>query len=187
MVMRKTLTMVTLGFALLGGAVLATAQTPAAGGANKTTRIMSIPELKTRAADAMKSMNRMLTDSFALLEQSIASQDIATTNARNEAITQMKALVKLSEQNHMTLQQRAAEGDRDAVEHEYVKINIASAKTQELYAQVKSAGGVRTDLEMTDVERTLDINAALPQPESIDFMPEGDTVPEPPIYASPYF
>lgn len=150
----------------------------------------STPDMVEHAGKLVDGMEAMLKKSFKLLEQAINSADVSATNTRNEAITAMKGLVKLSEGNYVTLQQRAAEKDRKGVEHEYVKITIAAAKVRELFAQVQSAGGVDIDLELTDVERTLTIGADL-SPD--DLLTElfvfvtPDVIPEPPINASPYF
>jgi hypothetical protein len=136
-------------------------------------------------------MEKQLGDSFQLLEESIAQGDVAATTARNEAITGMKGLVKLSEQNLLTLQQRSAERDRQLVEHEYVKISIACAKVGEFYAQIKSATGVPVDLELADVERKLDYEGKLPVVETLSTSFADPTtpadVPDPPPHASPYF
>lgn len=141
--------------------------------------------------DAIATVRRMegqLAESFKLLEESIAANDIAATTVRNEAITAMKGLVRLSEQNLMTLQQRAAERDRQRLEHEYVKITIAAAKVAEFYAQVKSAAGGRVDLDLTDVERRLEFEGSLPVVEGLTTgFSDPVTVPDPPVHASPYF
>jgi len=149
---------------------------------------LSIEDMVRRSLDLVRRMEQQLTDSFRLLEESIAAGDVGATTARNEAITAMKGLVRLSEQNLRTLQQRAAERDRQRVEHEYVKITIAASKVAEFYGQVRSASGVPVDLELTDVERRMDFQGSLPVVDDLaTLFVEPTSVPEPPVHASPYF
>jgi len=150
---------------------------------------LTIEDMAARASDSVRRMEKQLGDSFKLLEESIAKGDVAATTARNEAITAMKGLVRLSEQNLLTLQQRAAERDRTRVEHEYVKITIAAAKVGEFFAQIKSATGTPVDLELTEVERKLVFEGRLPVVDDLTttFTTDPDTVPDPPVHASPYY
>lgn len=123
----------------------------------------STPQLVERAVGLVRKMEEQLTDSFYLLEASLAAGDVNGANTRNEAITVMKGLVKLSEQNLMSMRQKAAEGDRKRVENEYVKILIASQKVSEYYAQVKSAVSLGVGvLELSSVERRLVFSGSLP-------------------------
>lgn len=148
---------------------------------------LSIDTMSERGSSLVRRMEKQLAESFKLLEESISAGDIAATTTRNEAITAMKGLVKLSEQNLLTLQQRAAERDRQRVEHEYVKITIAAAKVGEFYAQIKSATGLPLDLELTDVERKLEFQGQLPVVDELTTFETPPDVPEPPVHASPYF
>lgn len=151
---------------------------------------LTIEEMETGARDQVNKMEEMLASSFKLLEQAISTSDVASTAIRNEAITAMKGLVKLSEENLMMLQQKKAEKDRDAVEHEYVKISIAAAKVAELYAQVRTASGIDVDLEDTRVERTLDIESSLPMDvgdvSAVGVSDAAAVLPDPPSHASPF-
>jgi hypothetical protein len=153
----------------------------------------SSEELVERAASLVKKMEQWLTESFYLLEASLSAGDVNAANTRNEAITVMKGLVKLSEQNLMTMRQKAAEGDRKRVENEYVKISIAHGKVQEYYAQVKSAESIGvTDLELSSVERRLVYSGQLPV---VDDLPNlyaqtynvFRNTPSEAVHASPYF
>jgi hypothetical protein len=152
--------------------------------------VLTVEDMAGTAREEVNKMEEMLISSFKLLEQSISTSDVASTAIRNEAITAMKGLVKLSEENLIMLQQKKAEGDRDAVEHEYVKISIAAAKVAELYAQVRTASGIDVDLEDTRVERTMDIESSLPMDmgsvSSADISSSLDVLPDPPSHASPF-
>jgi hypothetical protein len=154
---------------------------------------LSEAQLVDRAEKAVKKMEEQLTDSFWLLEASLTAGDVSAAMARNEAITVMKGLVKLSEQNLITLKQKAAEGDRKRVENEYVKITIAGAKVAEYYAQVKSAVSVGSGaLELSNVERRLVYSGRLPVVDELPSLFAQDynvflEPPEDPPHTSPYF
>jgi len=149
--------------------------------------------LVERASAFVKRMEESLTDSFYLLEASLSAGDVNAANTRNEAITVMKGLVKLSEQNLMSMRQKAAEGDRKRVENEYVKISIAHTKVQEYYAQVKSAVSIGvTNLELSQVERRLVYSGELPVVDDLPglYAQTYDVfinTPSEPVYASPFF
>lgn len=148
---------------------------------------LSIAELSSKGEGNVKEMQRMLKESFGLLEQSITAKLPEEVTMRREAITAMKGLVRLSEDGIVALQQYAAERDRDRVEHEYVKIMIATSKVGELFAQVQSVGGV-FDLEVADVNRKMTYEGSLPTDlELPSQFQEPDVMPDPPVSASPYF
>ena len=154
---------------------------------------LSDQQLAERSEKLVKKMEEQLTDSFWLLEASLTAGDVAGAMARNEAITVMKGLVKLSEQNLITLKQKAAENDRRRVENEYVKITIAAAKVAEYYAQVKSAVSVGSGaLELSNVERRLVYSGRLPVVDELPSLFSQDynvflEPPEEPPHTSPYF
>ncbi|MFO0750259.1 MAG: hypothetical protein U1F43_32010 [Myxococcota bacterium] len=154
---------------------------------------LSNETLADRSEKRVKRMEEQLTDSFWLLEASLTAGDVAGAMARNEAITVMKGLVKLSEQNLITLKQKAAEGDRKRVENEYVKITIAAAKVSEYYAQVKSAVSIGSGaLELSNVERRLVYSGSLPVVDELPslFASDYNVFLEPPVeppHTSPYF
>lgn len=187
--MTRRITASICGAALLGLTLLIATPSPAEPG-NVDPSSMSVDEMEKTAKKMVAKMEEILTMSFKLLEQSISTSDVAATAIRNEAITAMKGLVKLSAENFMMLQQKRAEQNRDGVEHEYVKISIASAKVSELFAQVKTASGIDVDIEATQVESTLDIESSIPV-DSETFSEFGsesvDVLPDPPSHASPVF
>lgn len=172
--------------ALMAVSLLAPAQAPAVRDDTDLSR-MSADELVDSAKAMVREMADKLSESFKLLEESMSAGDVGATQARNEAITAMKGLVKLSEENLRTLQQASAEGDRERMEHEYVKISIASAKVEELYAQVRTAGGIEVDLEAPGVERTVTLENAFPLLPELTSAAPSQIIPDAPIQASPFF
>ncbi len=189
--MRKLIAGIVITGALIAGSIGFAAdgdKAPTTNLQDEDLAQLTIDDMVDRASTCVRRMENQLSKSFKMLEESIADGDVAATTARNEAITAMKGLVKLSEQNLLTLQQKAAERDRKRVEHEYVKITIACRKVGEFYAQVRSATGIPIDLELTDVERRLVFEGRLPVVESLTTLyAEPANLPAPPVHASPYF
>ena len=154
---------------------------------DKLVESSSVPKLVAKAEINVREMEVMLKKSFGLLEKSIAGSRAAEVTARNEAITAMKAMVKIAENGFLVLQQRAVEGDRESVKREFVKIALAKSKVTELFAQVRSAGQI-VNLEVSDVKRSVIYMGALPVDLTIpEQFTEIDVIPEPPVSASPYF
>jgi len=148
---------------------------------------LSLKDLLAKSEVEVQGMQRMLKESFALLEKSIGEKKPEEVTMRREAITAMKGLVRLSEDGLVAVQQYAAESDRERVEHEYVKIVLAASKLSELYAQVQSVGGV-FDLEVADVDRKMLYLGSLPTDSVLPSQfQEPDVMPDPPVFASPYF
>ena len=116
----------------------------------------------TETADGyLATMRSQLGDSFKELERSIAKGKQNEIQAQNEAITSMKALVKLAEQDNIRLKEASAKKNKDEASHQLVKICLASGKVNELFNQVRSAGGV-VDVLMTEVERKMEHSPSLP-------------------------
>ncbi len=146
---------------------------------------LSVEQIMSKAKATVAESRNMLEDSFKLLKKSLSENKATEVLARRDAITIMRGLLKVSEENLQTLQQEAAEGDREGVEREYVKIVLAKRRISEYYAEVKSAEGT---LNMqVDVEVTPTFLGALPPDNSVptQFI-EVDPIPDPPVSASPY-
>ncbi len=145
----------------------------------------SIDQLVSKAHTTVKASRKMLAESFALLKESIKSNKATEVNARRDAITIMRGLLKVSEENYQTMQAEATEGNRDAVEREYVKIALANRRIAEYYAEVKSVAGT-LNLQVA-VQTDMTFLGALPPDSSVpsQFI-EVDVIPDPPVFASPY-
>lgn len=177
---------------VLGGDALgqATSSVVMASATAEDVEKMSAQDMVSRSDRLVNKMEEMLSQSFKLLEEAISEGEVSVITARNEAITAMKSLVKLSEENFLTLQQKSAEGNREAVEHEYVKITIAASKMGELYSQVQTAGGIKVDLEATDVEVQMEVDSQMAPALELSTPPTAaeapPVIPDPPVYASAY-
>jgi hypothetical protein len=99
---------------------------------------LTTEKLVERASGYVDKMEDWLTDSFQLLQQSISAGDLNAANTRNEAITVMKGLVKLSEQNLMNMRQKGRRR-RSQARRERVR--------QDLHRLHQSAGVLRASEE----------------------------------------
>jgi len=120
---------------MFAGSSLAQNKTPPAAGK------MSPKQQLTDAKRMMTEMKQTLSDGFTMLQEARESQDVSRLNSLNEALSAIKGLLRLSEQNFILLQEAVAKGDKTKAEHEYVKISIAYNKIRELDARLRSHMG----------------------------------------------
>ena len=106
---------------------------------------LSVPEMTKRAATQVREMDAVIQAAFDSLEDARSAEDLQRISCINDALTAMKGLLKLAEENMLSLRESAARGDESAVQFEYIKVGIASDKFVELDAQVRSCGGPTLD------------------------------------------
>jgi hypothetical protein len=94
-----------------------------------------------KATKNMQAMKKVLTGAFETLKEARSEQDMQKLNCINEALSAIKGLMRLSEQNFVMLQEAVARSDARTAEHEFVKISIAHNKIGDLDGQVRSCGG----------------------------------------------
>ncbi|HEU4384356.1 MAG TPA: hypothetical protein VFR85_12765 [Anaeromyxobacteraceae bacterium] len=85
-------------------------------------------------------MKQVLKEVTARLEEARAEKDIVRLNCVNEKLTQVKGLLKVSEQADIALQEAVARRD-EAADAELQKIGIARAKVDQLRAEVEECIG----------------------------------------------
>ncbi|HIA03315.1 MAG TPA: hypothetical protein EYN06_07495 [Myxococcales bacterium] len=103
-------------------------------------KLSSKQQLK-KATEDMNGMKAVLNNAFNMLKDARKKQDIQELNCINEALSAIKGLMRLSEQNFVMLQEAVARNDRRTAEHEFVKISIAHNKINDLDGRVRSCGG----------------------------------------------
>lgn len=132
---------------------------------------VSDPEKIKRSADALVRMRNVLKDVLGKLEEARNTKDVVKLNCVNEKLTQIKGLLRISEQSDVGLQEAVAKKESSAAEHEYTKVMIARQKVDQLRAEAEECIGqlaFRTDENMTvEVE----------EPENL---PGGDPTSPPP-------
>jgi hypothetical protein len=140
---------------LLLGAGLARAQAPTKPPAPPTLeKAADIPDAEklTRSTAAVSSMRSALTDVLGRLEEARATKDVVKLNCVNEKLTQVKGLLRISEQSDVALQEAVSKRDSTAAEHEYSKISIARNKVSQLRTEAEQCIGqlaFRTDENLT--------------------------------------
>jgi anaerobic selenocysteine-containing dehydrogenase len=106
---------------------------------------LSVSEMVQRSSGQLKEMDSVIQAAFDSLEQARSDEDLQRISCINDALTAMKGLLKLAEENMLSLRENAARSDRESAEFEHMKISIASDKFVELDAQVRSCGGPAMD------------------------------------------
>jgi len=110
------------------------------------SRVPAEQQLK-QAESYVTRMREMLSAGFSELENARKQQNITRVNCVNEALTTMKGLLKLGEQNLLALQEYVASKDAEKAEHEYVKISITFNKMEEINGQLQGCGGPAAGVE----------------------------------------
>jgi|GEM_PF-260069 len=153
--MRPSVRVVLVSAGLLAGTGLAHAQGPAKPAATPTLEKAADipdPEKLTRATSAIGTMRSALTDVLGRLEEARATKDVVKLNCVNEKLTQVKGLLRISEQSDVALQEAVSKRDSTAAEHEYSKISIARNKVGQLRTEAEQCIGqlaFRTDENLT--------------------------------------
>lgn len=127
--------------ALLGmmAAAPAAAQ-PRGAPARPVVSVLSDPQKLAQADEHLDRMKQVLKQIIGRLEEARSERDIVRLNCVNEKLTQVKGLLKVSEQADIALQEAVARRDQ-AADAEYQKIAIARAKVDQLRAETEECMG----------------------------------------------
>lgn len=153
------------GLALAQGAAQpedkGTATPPAQPAAASDGPTLSDPEKIRRSAEAVGKMRAALKTVLGKLEEARNSKDVVKLNCVNEKLTQIKGLLRISEQSDIGLQEAVAKKESATAEHEYTKVSIAVVKVNQLSAEAEECIGqlaFRTDENATtEVEEPDDL------------------------------
>src|SRR5262249_51509384 len=110
------------------------------------------PEKLRRSSSSVQRMRSDLSDVLGRLEEARATKDVVKLNCVNEKLTQVKGLLRISEQSDVALQEAVARKDATAAEHEYTKVSIARGKADQLRNEAEQCIGqlaFRTDENLT--------------------------------------
>ncbi len=127
---------------------------------------LSDPEKIRRSAEAVAKMRTALKDVLVKLEEARNSKDVVKLNCVNEKLTQIKGLLRISEQSDIALQESVAKKESATAEHEYTKVSIAVVKVNQLSAEAEECIGQLAF--RTDENATTDV-------EEPDDLPKGDS------------
>jgi hypothetical protein len=182
--MRPSARLSLLAALLLVGAGAARAQGPArtTPAAPTLERAAEIPDAEklSRSNAAVGRMRSVLTEVLGRLEEARATKDVVKLNCVNEKLTQVKGLLRISEQSDVALQEAIAKKDTTAAEHEYSKVSIAKNKVEQLRTESEQCIGqlaFRTDENLT-VE--VEVPSGLPTED-----PTNPPAPRPPTDRPP--
>ena len=131
-----------------------------------------------QADDHINRMKQVLTQVIGRLEEARNEKDIVRLNCVNEKLTQVKGLIKVSEQADIALQEAVARRD-EAADAEYQKIAIARAKVDQLRAEVEECIG---QLAFAVDEKT---TVEVEQPRDLPDQDLTDREPPPPVVSRP--
>jgi hypothetical protein len=102
----------------------------------------------SRSAAAVTQMRGTLKVVLSKLEEARNTKDVVKLNCVNEKLTQVKGLLRISEQSDVALQEAVAKKDETAADHEYTKVAIAQTKVETLRSEAEQCIGqlaFRTD------------------------------------------
>jgi len=139
---------------LLLGSGLARAQGPSKPAPSTLERAADVPDKEklSRSSTAVTRMRAVLSEVLGRLEEARATKDVVKLNCVNEKLTQVKGLLRISEQSDVALQEAVGKKDTTAAEHEYSKVSIAKGKVEQLRGEAEQCIGqlaFRTDENLT--------------------------------------
>lgn len=120
-------------------AVPAGEETPIYGNVDPTK--IPIDEKKSRTEAMLVDQRQALARASEILAEARSSKDIVQLNCVNEKLTQIKGLLKISEQASLEMYEAIANNASDLINHEYTKIVVAHQKSQILKAEAEQCVG----------------------------------------------
>ncbi len=176
-----------LGLVLLAPAAWAQpAGEPAAGGMDfEQAAELGDQQKLELASQYLADMKAVLSSVLGLLKTAREEKDVIKVNCVNEKLTNIKGLLRISEQADITLQEAVAKGERDTATHEFHKIAISHQKIKVLKTEAEQCvGELAFAVGKTTVEVEVDEDVVPEQDPTQVELPETPVV-RPPA-ASPY-
>jgi hypothetical protein len=150
------------------------------------------PEVVEQVPDAEKPaksqehigrMKEILSKVLKHLEEARDEKDIVKLNCVNEKLTNVKGLLKISEDGDVKMQEALARRNPEEAAHEYEKIAIARSKCEQLFAESEACVG---ELAVYAGDTTVELVVEGEPPEDLsEKIPTIDIITRPPA-ASPY-
>lgn len=131
----------------------------------------------------LDKMREFLNQVLKLLEQARDEKDVVKRNCVNEKLTQVKGLVKVSEEAELELKEAAAKREEDAADHEFTKVAIAHQKVEQLRAEAEQCIGQLAYYTDKDYVIEVEIPPDLPSADPTN-PPAPDTISSRPPAAS---
>jgi len=102
---------------------------------------MSLEDMLSEGEKTVTDMNGIVREVLDTLAAARKGNDFARMNCIGTALSSIKGLLRISDQNALALRERVIARDRPGAEHEFVKVRIARQKVAEQLAQARSCGG----------------------------------------------
>ncbi len=102
----------------------------------------------SRSSAAVTQMQGTLKMVLGKVEEARNTKDVVKLNCVNEKLTQVKGLLRISEQSDVALQEAVSKKDEATADHEYTKVTIAQSKVEQLRTEAEQCIGqlaFRTD------------------------------------------
>ncbi len=154
------------------------AQNAPAAPASPGTEMLSDKEKLSRSTDYLGTMRQALKLVLGKLEEARDSKDVVKLNCVNEKLTNIKGLLRISEQADVALQEAVAKREEQAAEHEFTKITIARGKVEQLRAEAEQCVGL---LAFEVGETTVDVQ----EPDDLPATDPTITPDQPPVVSRP--
>jgi hypothetical protein len=132
-----------------------------------------------RSSEFLTQMRAGLKAVLGKLEEARSSKDVVKLNCVNEKLTNIKGLLRISEQADISLQEAVAKKESESAEHEYTKVLIARQKIDQLKAEAEQCVGMLA-FETGPTEVTVEIPSDLPQADPSQTTPPSPVVSRPP-------
>ena len=135
--------------------------------------VQNVPdgEKVRRSSEALTRMRDVLKEVLVKLEEARNTKDVVKLNCVNEKLTQIKGLLRISEQADVSMQESIAKAEKQSAEHEFTKVMIARQKVEQLRAEAEECIGQLAF--RTDENQTVEVE----EPEGL---PDDPTNPPPP-------
>jgi len=137
---------------------------PAAGQAIEASKVPDNEKLRV-SSDSVSVMRVALKDVLQKLEEARNTKDVVKLTCVNEKLTQIKGLLRISEQSDVALQEAVARRESQSADHEFTKVTIARSKVDQLRAEAEQCMG--------QLAFRADENATI-EVETPDYLPKGD-------------
>lgn len=178
--------------AAVAAAALALAQTAGTGAPNaqsgqavEASKVPNNEKLKV-SADSVAVMRAALKDVLQKLEEARNTKDVVKLTCVNEKLTQIKGLLRISEQADVALQEAVVRNESESANHEFTKVTIARSKVDQLRAEAEQCMGQLAFKADENMTLELEVPDYLPKndPSLIPFVLMGYTIVRP-VPASP--
>ncbi len=166
---------------VLAVSAIAFAQNATAPLVSRQERSAEIPDADKikHSSQALKRMREVMAEVFTKLKEARDSNDVVKAACVNESLTQIKALVRISEQADVSMQEAISNRNTSRAEDEYTKLTIAPRKVEDLRAKAEECMG---QLAFQTVGLTVEVDEPkdLPQHDVTNPPPPAPVLVRPP-------